>query len=285
MQQYPAKVLLYGEHTVLRGGQGLAVPYAKRGLRWERSRPDDRLLALGDYLQETFADGRLLNIAALREWLAAGWQLTGNLPTGYGLGSSGAVCAAVWDRFATPVGKSLPPNDLRAELARMEGFFHGTSSGTDPLICYLGRPVALGAGPPEAVELAAGWQDRFFLVNTGPRVRPAAELIRYFAKRYDAEPGFARAVNAGWRKPADRAIAALRNGDYAELTRATREVSAFQLRNLPNFIPAAYRSHWSGETYRLKLCGAGGGGMLLGVLTAAGGQTEVSRLFGEVEWL
>jgi len=50
-REYPAKILLYGEHTVLRSGRGLAVPYPGLALRWSRSTPDEQLLRFCDYLK------------------------------------------------------------------------------------------------------------------------------------------------------------------------------------------------------------------------------------------
>lgn len=282
---YPAKVLLYGEHTVLRNGQGLAVPYGRRSLRWTTDQPDERLLSFCRYLRAAFSGGQLIDVPGLEKFLRNGQRLTGDIPTGYGLGSSGAVCAAVWNRFATSAGKALFGEDLRQNLARMEQYFHGSSSGTDPLICYLAKPVLLGDGAPRGVDLPAGWSDRFFLVDTGPRFRPAAELIRQFTERYAAEPAFAAAVTTGWQQPADRAITALLAADYKELSTQTRTISDFQRRELADYIPETYHDRWSGNGYVLKLCGAGGGGMLLGYLIEGGSREEVEGVFGEVEWL
>lgn len=280
---YPAKVLLFGEHTVLRGGRGLAVPYTRRGLRWVRDRPDEALLAFCDYLRVAFADRGLLNTDALEDFLANDWRLAGDIPVGYGLGSSGAVCAAIWDRFATPRGKFLTGEDLRQALARMEQHFHGSSSGTDPLVCYLGRPVMLGEGAPRPATLPPDWNDRFFLVDTGTE-RKAARLIQNFTSRYDADAGFARAVDTHWREPADRAIAALLGGKPTEVTLQTSVISEFQHSELPDFIPPRFHGRWSGEHYVLKLCGAGGGGMLLG-LRLGEDRNAVEQVFGRVEWL
>lgn len=281
---HPAKVLLYGEHTVLRGGRGLAVPYTRRSLRWLRDRPDERLLAFCDYLRVAFTGRGFLDANALEDYLAEDWCLTGNIPTGYGLGSSGAVCAAIWDRFSTPAGKFLEGEALRRELARMEQYFHGASSGTDPLVCYLRQPVLLGDGAPRPVDLPAGWNGRFFLVDTG-HDRKASALIQNFTNRYDTDPTFAKAADAYWKNPADRAITALLSNDLPEVTLQTGILSTFQRRELPEFIPAAFHDRWAGNNYVLKLCGAGGGGMLLGYLTGEAGRREVESVFGEVEWL
>ncbi|MEM1357628.1 MAG: hypothetical protein AAGF89_05490 [Bacteroidota bacterium] len=281
LRSYPAKILLFGEHTVLRGGRGLAVPYHRLNLRWEQDQPDERLLQFCDYLQ-TAIPTWALNAGALESFLLTNWRLAGNIPTGYGLGSSGAVCAAIWDRFATDHGKALQGEDLRKMLARMEQHFHGSSSGTDPLICYLQQPVILGGNqPPRMVPLAAGWDKGFFLVDTG-RTRSAASYINTFTQRYDQETAFRQEVDTNWREPADRACEALITGDRASLVTAMRKISNFQLREISQFIPPTFHVRWLHESYILKICGAGGGGVLLGL---SHDRQATERALGEVWWL
>lgn len=280
-RSYPAKILLYGEHTVLRGGRGLAVPYAKFSLRWQKDRPDERLLKFCDYLRVVMP-ATLFNAGALEDQLLDDWRLAGDIPTGYGLGSSGAVCAAIWSRFATPAGKALDGEALRKALARMEQHFHGTSSGTDPLVSYLNQPMELGGGqPPRPTSLPAGWNEGFFLVDTG-RERQAGEYIRQFTSRYDASQAFAHRIDTEWTASANAAIDAMLAGDRTALWQHTSSISAFQLREFSGFIPADFHDKWSGKGYTLKLCGAGGGGMVLGLATD---KRSAEAAFGRVAWL
>ncbi|NJB87531.1 mevalonate kinase [Lewinella marina] len=277
---YPAKVLLYGEHTLLRGGRGLAVPYPRYALRWATGDPDPRLASFADFLGESVAD--LIDADRFREEVSDGLRLAGNIPTGYGLGSSGAVCAAVWDRYARPgVDRDRPTRKLRADLARLEAYFHGSSSGTDPLISFLNHPLLLsGGGNAGAVKLPAGWARGFFLIDTGME-RSAAPLINRFLEAYARAP---EPIREGWQAPADRAIEALIQGDREGLYRATARISGFQRLHFSHFIPEAWRDRWNGgENYRLKLCGAGGGGMVLGL---ARDPEATGRALGEeLDWL
>jgi len=80
-------------------------------------------------------------------------------------------------------------------LARMEQHFHGQSSGTDPLICFLRQPLMLGGGqPPRTTSLPPNWNEGFFLLDTGTE-RKASDFIRSFTFRYDADAGFAGAID------------------------------------------------------------------------------------------
>lgn len=279
--RYPAKVLLFGEHTILRGGRGLAVPHKRLSLEWEKSSPDESLLRFCDYLKANISQD-ILDTNSLEDHLLEDWRLAGNIPTGYGLGSSGAVCAAIFDRYGTDKAKSVCGEALRSLLARMEAYFHGDSSGTDPLICYLGQEMLLGGGEaPRPVNLPPGWADRFFLIDTG-RSRKASTLIRKFTEAYDGSPDFAKLVNEVWKPRADAAIDALLTDDDAALTEAFVAVSKFQQKHLRTFIPKFIRKQWVGPNYHLKICGAGGGGMLLGL--AAEPNARIKG-FKNVTWL
>ncbi|MEM9931657.1 MAG: hypothetical protein AAF840_17760 [Bacteroidota bacterium] len=280
-RNYPAKVLVFGEHTVLRGGQGLAVPYPSRSLRWVKDRPDERLLKCCDYLK-VVVPKKLLDSGSLEDWLLEDWRLAGDIPTGYGLGSSGAVCAAIWDKFATPAGQALQGEVLRNTLARMEQYFHGQSSGTDPLISYLNAPVLLGGGKsPQVITLPTKWNEGFFLVDTG-KERQASHLIQQFTARYDTDPGFASTVDTGWTASANAAIKALLAGNRLQLHRCVAEVSAFQVSELPGFIPPGFHQYFGQAGFSLKLCGAGGGGMMLGLTD---NKLAVREIFQRVYWL
>jgi len=72
-----------------------------------------------------------------------------SIPQGYGVGSSGALVAAIYDTYA--IDKIEATETLtRDKLLRlkeifslMESFFHGKSSGLDPLNSYLSIPILM----------------------------------------------------------------------------------------------------------------------------------------------
>ncbi len=278
---YPAKVLLFGEHTVLRGGRGLAVPYPRLALSWTRGDVAPGLRRFADYLR-TRVPATWMDHEAVARDLQNGVHLTGNIPTGYGLGSSGAVCAAFWDRYGTPAAHALPPAELRPVLADLECFFHGQSSGIDPLISFLCTPLLLASGGAAgAVEIPPTWNTGFFLVDTG-RPRDASVLIRRFTTAYDG--GAAEDIRENWMRPVEDAIAALLTDEREELQTAFARISAYQLTAFPSFIPEPFRPLWDGgRAYQLKICGAGGGGMLLGLARDA---AATEAIFGDdLQWL
>jgi mevalonate kinase len=288
---FPAKVLLFGEHTILRGSRALAAPYFELGGSWAWSgsaQQQQRLPDFARHLSEIWPES-LFNASAFAHDLAQGLYFQADIPTGYGLGSSGAVCAAVFDRYASPEAKFLPPAALKAALAQAESFFHGASSGVDPLLCYLRRPLCLlPDGDFHPVELPPLPQGRFFLLDTG-LARSTGPLVQYFTRRFDAEPAFRAQVQTHWMTPTETAINALLAADEAALFAAFAAISHFQRQALPPMIPAALHPVWDAALQPsspclLKLCGAGGGGFMLG-LSQNAPQTESLLHPWPLRWL
>lgn len=274
---FPAKVLLFGEHTVLRGGRGLAIPYPRFSLSWTIGEVDDRLLDFARYLRLNFNSDQL-DCESLIRALEAGARLSGNIPASYGLGSSGAVCAAVWHRFGSGPPAKYRTRDLRQILSRMESHFHGSSSGTDPLVSFLNKPLLLDEGGDAGAVSVHGagpnvLEPALFLLDTG-YTRQSGNFIGRFLNAFDGtEVGdpirvanIGNLIRAQWMPAAESAIDAMISGENDELYRHFASISAFQLAHFPDFIPQACHQKFNGgDTYRLKLCGAGGGGMLLGL--------------------
>lgn len=271
-KRYPAKVLLFGEHVVLRGAQALAIPLDSRGCYWAEGGTTEQQGGLGklttflaQHHQEEF------NIADLQADLTAGAYLASDVPVGYGLGSSAGVCVAVFDRYATAAGqRQLERLGPQAYLAQLEHCFHGASSGIDPLIIYQQAPIHVNSEGETAIvdlpPLPEGW--RMFLFDTG-QARSTAPLVKYVMGRYDNEPVFQAAVDEQWLKPTNTAINALVNADFEQLWAAWRTISQFQSIAVPPLHVAHLHPLWAQglttEQFLLKFCGAGGGGYCLGI--------------------
>ncbi|MEM7573009.1 MAG: hypothetical protein AAF433_08910 [Bacteroidota bacterium] len=262
---YPAKVLLFGEHTVLRGSQALAIPYPRFSAHWAQGRrPDLRLQAFARDLR-LHLQLDWLDYERLEADLKAGWYLESTVPSGYGLGSSGTVCAAIYDRYCF---EAVSPNELRRRLASMETHFHGSSSGTDPYISFTQEPILIEPEEVRSVELPQGWQAGFFLLDTGQE-REAGPIIADLSRRYDIDADWQQLVDEQWTAPTNEAIDRLLSGKELpaveeDFRRSFRRISDFQLEHLWAYIPRRLQDLWNADNYCLKLCGAGGGGFVLG---------------------
>ena len=183
--------MIFGEYTIINGSRALAMPFDRYFGAWTPSpAPDPRLLDFADYLDSLQVDTPFLDVGGFRRDAGAGLIFRSNIPTGYGLGSSGALCAAVYDRYAlAPIGQHDTGRfeQLKTLLAKMESHFHGSSSGTDPLICYLSYPVLIQPDGFIAEVKLPDDTDRtltFFLLDTqlarstGPLVKTREDVHR-----------------------------------------------------------------------------------------------------------
>jgi mevalonate kinase len=197
------------------------------------------------------------------------------IPQGFGVGSSGALVAAVYGKYTqNKITIDSAPNketilELKAILAKMESHFHGSSSGVDPLICYLNLPLLINGKngvEPVKVEMNSVGKGAIFLIDTGIS-RSTEPLVKYYMQRME-EPTFREFVDKQLKPFANNCIQAFLDGDKETLFAYMKLLSKFQFEHFKPMIPKLFNKMWkrgldSGEYY-LKLCGAGGGGFILG---------------------
>lgn len=284
MDHFFAKLLLFGEHTVLQGSPALALPFPRFGGAW-RFAPAREAASLQQvlpqwlvYLQTLQQNGALLadlDLDLFAQDLVAGIYFDSNIPTGYGTGSSGALCAALYARYAHEQFSKQDVSGfsaLKKTLGQLESFFHGASSGTDPLICYLNHAVLLHPdGSIEQIDVPA-WPSkntsiRLFLLDTG-LARSTEPLVQWFMTCCQ-EPDFLAHIRQVHVPLTAKAIDLFLQGNWEELLVVFQKISAVQWGDFQTMIPAGFAEVWqeglqSGR-FVLKLCGAGGGGFLLGM--------------------
>ncbi len=275
LKKYPAKLLLFGEYTVLLGGQALAMPEWHFHGSWQLGAGPspafgETLFRLARHLIACQARAQLPGHWRLHRLLAdlkAGAAFHSSIPAGYGLGSSGALVAALCDNYCSTRPHKLP--ELRRLLAQVEAFFHGSSSGIDPLVSLLQQPLLIEGSylrPCAHPPLSPYGRTALFLFDTQID-RKTAPLVALFQKRL-SEPSFARAIER-LQRANEAAIYAFLHGDEAQLIEAWQSISALQFDWLSDMIPRQYREHWvhgrESRSWHFKLCGAGGGGYLLGL--------------------
>ncbi len=291
MTSYPAKLLLFGEHTVNLGSYALAMPLPLFSGKWAYApqlspealaAQQQQLPQLADYLDQLQQRGELLvklDIAAFKKELQNGLVFESNIPTGYGAGSSGALVAAVMKHWVKETSE-WPVVEFKKVLAQMEAFFHGTSSGTDPLVCYLQKPVLLGGKEgvqvvklPSSIQYIAEGETpkkgsyTIFLLDTGIQ-RSATPMIEYFLKQSKGMTLSSR-IDFSLIPDIYDAILGFLNGNSAAVYKYFGAIGLFQYKFLRGLIPVKYRKLWESSLesnlFKLKVCGAGGGGFVLGM--------------------
>jgi len=283
---YYAKILLFGEYGIINDAQGLSIPYNYyQGAFKKRATPDaeaqrshESLRAFAQHLRQLQQDGELLaslDLDRLEQDLEEGLYFDSSIPEGYGVGSSGALCAAIYDHYALDkIEASEAPSSetiqsLKKNLGQMEAYFHGRSSGLDPLICYLKLPVHIQGkdqlGTVEIPEARSG-RGAIFLLNSG-QPGETQPMVNLFMEKMKHE-GFRTVMKEQFNKYNDACIQDFLKGRTKPLFQNLKKLSHLVLENFTPMIPLSVQELWQKgidtNTFYLKLCGSGGGGFVLG---------------------
>ena len=263
-KKYPAKLILFGEYSVIQTGTALAIPLSRFSGSWEYADCCDRNLeALARYLLRIGLDSAS---ASLKNEIQNGLQFKSNIPQGYGLGSSGALTAAVFDQFVYRQWPSLA--ELKKALGSIESHFHGSSSGTDPLVSYLQKSVWLDNNEIKLPALhTSSSSHKLFLLDSGTS-RDTSAMVKIYNQSAQNKT-YLDTLSRYLFHYVDDAIAAFFQEDEQLLFELFHEISHFQFRYFSDMIPEAIRSIWldglNSDQFKIKLCGAGGGGYFLGM--------------------
>jgi len=288
-KDFNSKILLFGEYGVIHNAMALSIPYGEFGGRLtfepthlnptEAQKSNLSLKNYAAHLAQLIEAQKLpfvFDIDLFEREIEQGLVFDSSIPQGFGVGSSGALVAAIYDRYALEKISNTEPISgketvrLKESLARMESFFHGKSSGMDPLICYLAQPMLIESreninrvGLPES-KLSG--KSGIFLLNTG-QPGNTQPLVNLFLEKCKEE-GFLSVVKQEIIPFSDNCIKAFLKGEAQEMFENLKELSALALSYLNPMIPRRFRKVWKRgldtQSYYLKLCGSGGGGYLLG---------------------
>lgn len=278
MNSFYSKVLLFGEYSIIRNSMALAVPYSlfEGKLTFPRDknfRIDSELKAFVQYLKNLDSKEELLcsmDLSSFEFDIGQGLFFDSSIPQGYGVGSSGALVASIFKNYQT---KDLDTVEslalLKNTFSQLESHFHGSSSGIDPLISYLNSPLLInGSDDFRQVDIPRSeGEGAIFLLNTG-RPRRTEPLVNLFLEKCKSEK-FSNLCDNVLAPITNNCIEAFLSGDKDSLFEFFRELSDFQFRHFEPMIPNLYNELWENglkyENFYLKLCGAGGGGFLLGM--------------------
>jgi len=282
-----SKILLFGEYGIIKDSKGLSIPYNfyKGALKIDihhtnsTNRSNNNLKRFSVYLEKLKIEKPSLmafDIEALKSDIEKGLYFDSSIPEGYGVGSSGALVAAVYDKYATnkiTVLENLTREkllQLKDIFAEMESFFHGKSSGLDPLNSYLSLPILINsqnniepAGIPSQTQNGKG---AVFLLDSGT-TGETAPMVQIFMENMKQE-GFRKMLKDQFVKHTDACVDDFLQGDIKSLFKNIKTLSKVVFDNFKPMIPKEFHTLWKKgietNAYYLKLCGSGGGGYILG---------------------
>ena len=280
MTRFYSKLLLFGEFTIINGSAALATTYSAFSGNWTKTvaphplhQPLQNFIAYLLELQHEAVLNFTLNTSLLKKDAKNGLLFQSDIPQGYGLGSSGALCAALYAKYS--IDPILAPFDedkiirLRTIFAQMESHFHGSSSGIDPLICYLNQPLLFRtrteADLVDFPDYSTGKGGLFLLDSKQPR--QTGPLVNFFVTQ-SKNKDFSALCQREIIPYTNACIQAFLQKDIPTLHQNIRLLSAFQAQYfkpmVPDFIQPYFKKGLETDAYTLKIFGAGGGGFFLG---------------------
>jgi len=278
-----AKILLFGEYGIIKDSKGLAIPFnAYRGalktshkLTGKAKVSNDNLQLFYTYLKGLKTDLVSFNLKDFKRDIDNGMYFDSSIPQGYGVGSSGALVASIYDKYAADkitVLENLTRDkllNLKQIFSLMESFFHGNSSGLDPLNSYLSLPILINSKEsiePAGIPSQKEGKGAVFLLDS-EQIGETAPMVNIFMNKMKNE-GFRKMISEEFAKTTDACIEDFLHGNVKSLFGNVKSLSKIVLKNFKPMIPTAFHKVWekgiATNDYYLKLCGSGGGGYILG---------------------
>lgn len=259
------------------GSKALAIPFWNFSGKWAQDPRNfglkNNLLKLASYLEKKLVSLPFeFDILRFKDDLKAGVYFDSSIPMGYGVGSSGALCAAVYDRYAVNRIPFDCPDDrliaLKLHLSLIESYFHGSSSGIDPLISYTRSAILLqNNGELKRISLDDSMdQITVFLIdsekrgNTSNNIKIFNDLIK--------EEYYLQDFRSNYNPLVNRCITSFLEENTCDFLLNVGKLAQKQQTMFESMIPSEFVKFFhlarkSGR-FSIKLCGSGSGGFLLG---------------------
>ena len=272
-EHYYSKVILFGEYSMIFDATALMIPLTKFSAQWRFASQLDAsggtasnasLQRFADYLSTVDMVKDIIDIQRLNHDLRFNLFLDSNVPSGYGLGSSGTLVAAVYDGYAKQKTDDLL--QLKTLFGKMESYFHGSSSGIDPLQCYFGKPFKI---TPEGVQLLS---DDFLkndihicLIDTKIKSNTKPLVDHFKQQREDA--AFLNRFQSDYVPCVTSCIDSMIQGDtnlfFNSLKQLTKRQTEFLCPMITDNTLDVFTSDFD-FNFGVKISGSGGGGYVLG---------------------
>ncbi len=278
-----AKILLFGEYGVIKDSKGLAIPYnvyqgalqIPAEITEITTDSNKKMWRFYKYLTQIDKSIVVFRLDDLKSDLEQGMYFDSSIPQGYGVGSSGALVASIYDKYAEnkiTVLENLTRDKLlilKGIFSEMESYFHGKSSGLDPLNSYLSIPILINSKDhiePTGIPSQREGKGAVFLLDS-EMVGETQPMVNIFMNKMKKE-GFRKMISEEFAQHTDACIDDFLRGNIKSLFGNVKKLSTLALNHFKPMIPQQFRGIWQqgldSNAYYLKLCGSGGGGYILG---------------------
>lgn len=292
-ERYYSKVILFGEYSMIFDATALMIPLKKFSAQWRFAShleasggkaSNMNLQSFAEYLSTDNELNKIIDLQRLNHELFYGLFLPSNVPSGYGLGSSGTLVAAVYDGYATQKTEDLLR--LKTLFGKMESYFHGSSSGIDPLQCYLGKPFKI---TPNGVELLSDdfLQKDIHICLIDTKIKSNTKpLVNHF-KAQREHPEFLNRFQSEYVPCVTSCINSMIEGNKELFFKSLKQLTKGQLQFLRPMITDNTLDLFTTDfdfNFGVKISGSGGGGYVLGFADDVEKASDLLKDF-EVIWI
>ncbi len=274
---FPAKLLLFGEYAVLFGGNAFSIPIFKYYGNLAFSQKNDKnaiksnkvLKRFSHYLIKLINSNSFLNnfdFIEFRKEIDAGLYFNSNIPRSYGLGSSGALCAAIYSHYFHSQ-ELLDLAIIKNQLALFENYFHKSSSGFDPLVSFIQKPIFLKKSTiPDIIEFNTFIKSLdIYLLDSHVRGKTKDSMNNFLNKLNNV--AFQNNTFNKFIELTNLCIDTLLKPNSNYFYQYLFELSHLQFNEFGELIPNHIKDLWyqglKSRNFCLKLCGSGGGGFFI----------------------
>lgn len=238
---------------------------------WDEGNKKKDFSSLFSFIKENGYEGyraSVLGLAMKNLKINQGFSITidSKIPTGAGLGSSASRAAATTKAIAELFGKELSLEEINEIAFQQEKIIHGTPSGGDNSACCFGGLVWFKKAQPKneikSLKKEVPYKlENFIFVYTGPPQKTTGELVQ-LVRELDEEYRVERTKKIG--EMTHEMLDILKRKEFQKM----KEVMNQTQKNLAELKVSTEKIDQIAESVRkiggaAKLCGAGGGGIVL----------------------
>ena len=274
---FNSKLLLFGEYGLMYDAMALSVPFPRFSGFLDFDSDSSHLESTAEIRKfyKHFKSGGAFealhfqfDLTKLESDLERGLYFNSTIPQQYGVGSSGALVAALFSKYVlvSAADNELSPETLKADFAVLESYFHGKSSGLDPLISYLNRPILIDSKKQICtIDFDLSKSDLAMALIDTKKSGATGPLVQHFIDLFNL-PEFELAFQKQFLPANNGCIESLLSGDKKKFFAHMEQLVRFEVYHFHRMIPANFHriiSFAHCEKVYIKLLGSGGGGFLL----------------------
>ena len=147
-KRFFSKILLFGEYGIMSNSDAISLPFKEfygylnnsESIDYKTQVSNSKLIELYQFILNSDAKD-LISIKDFKNDLDTGLHFVSNIPISSGLGSSGALVASIFHKYRKKNSIDFQIEEIKNLLSIIESKFHGKSSGLDPLVSFLNKPI------------------------------------------------------------------------------------------------------------------------------------------------